>query len=479
MHSGIDVKYLSEEQFLEPHREITGQIYRVQLADFTESLSLPCHFCTIAKEYLPSALPAETYGIEIAFHAFLPLVNRTYIRVHDAPTFIRSLRNSPIFQNPAFEDSKEVSSFQHASCTSSEAHEGLARHWTDECREKHKDCKIRADRKSFIPTRLLQMDDKHPDTIRLHLTSPEETDSEYATLSHCWGGAKNITQLTTKTEADLTSGIPFNTLPRNFQDAILITRSLGLHYLWVDSLCIKQDSVEDWRKEASRMASVYENAYVTIAAAAGPDPHYGCYSTRDVILQSPLHIPSEDPKKELYIVPPWNVTRNKTSLVGKSSLLTRGWVFQEMILSPRILLFCRDGLAWSCRTGDASDVAPWGNVPGYGSDGRPRSIATPTLYHAVLEAAEKVHTPQDRDGKIEFSELWLSLVKQYTERNLTFGKDRFIAFSAIAQNIKGHSGFKYTAGLWEDTLPYDLLWVPQNPENTKRPEIYQAPSWSW
>lgn len=64
-------------------------------------------------------------------------------------------------------------------------------------------------------------------------------------------------------------------LPQTFLDAVLLTGGLGLRYLWVDSLCILQDSREDWAHEAPLMASVYGNAYVTIAADAAKNTNAG------------------------------------------------------------------------------------------------------------------------------------------------------------------------------------------------------------
>lgn len=66
--------------------------------------------------------------------------------------------------------------------------------------------------------------------------------------------------------AKLTVNIFLSDLPPLFQDAIIITRQLGLRYLWIDSLCIIQDSLRDWETEAAKMASIYQNSYVTISA---------------------------------------------------------------------------------------------------------------------------------------------------------------------------------------------------------------------
>lgn len=63
------------------------------------------------------------------------------------------------------------------------------------------------------------------------------------------------------------AGIGFESLPALFQDAIVTTQKLGIQYLWIDSLCIIQDSEDDWQAESAKMGSVYRNAKVTIAAS--------------------------------------------------------------------------------------------------------------------------------------------------------------------------------------------------------------------
>jgi hypothetical protein len=76
-------------------------------------------------------------------------------------------------------------------------------------------------------------------------------------------------------------GLKFDDLARTFQDAVVITRHLGIRYLWIDTLCIMQDSKEDWAAEGCRMGKIYENSACTIAAAAVNNPHDGCFSSRN------------------------------------------------------------------------------------------------------------------------------------------------------------------------------------------------------
>jgi hypothetical protein len=113
----------------------------------------------------------------------------------------------------------------------------------------------------------------------------------YVALSHCWGTlGKHPLRTTTDNLQEHISGISWSTLPKTFQDALKITRELGIDYIWIDSLCIVQDSEEDWRQESREMGLIYERARVTIAAAGAADSSPKCF-----ILDRPSLIPTELP----------------------------------------------------------------------------------------------------------------------------------------------------------------------------------------
>ena len=99
------------------------------------------------------------------------------------------------------------------------------------------------------------------------------------TLSHCWGTSRRL-MATKETLKDLQGGVAVSSLPETFRDAIVITRRLGIRYLWIDYLCIIQDDPQDWEREASKMADVYRNSYLTISAAASADSSSGCFPAR-------------------------------------------------------------------------------------------------------------------------------------------------------------------------------------------------------
>jgi hypothetical protein len=89
----------------------------------------------------------------------------------------------------------------------------------------------------------------------------------YAALSYCWGTS---TPFTTRINSykDRLQGFTLDELPKTVRDAVVITRMLGLQFLWVDALCIIQGDSIDWQRESSKMDNIYGNASITIAATA-------------------------------------------------------------------------------------------------------------------------------------------------------------------------------------------------------------------
>ncbi|KAK3316863.1 heterokaryon incompatibility protein-domain-containing protein, partial [Apodospora peruviana] len=112
----------------------------------------------------------------------------------------------------------------------------------------------------------------------------------YCALSYCWGpkgGKSHMLTTTENVDHHLSNGMEVSRLPKTFQDAVVITRELGVRYLWIDALCIIQGDKADWAAESARMADVYGNAYLVIAASGAADPCEGSFSRR---LPSPVAV---------------------------------------------------------------------------------------------------------------------------------------------------------------------------------------------
>lgn len=282
-----------------------------------------------------------------------------------------------------------------------------------------------------------------------------------------------------------------------------MTRKIGQRYIWIDALCIIQDSASDWEVEASRMASVYQNSFLTLVAATAAASDEG-------FLKRAHLSASEEWKKPFRVVwPPLpslpgqgqgtkqmgkekqrqtilaarlaftdlehshSRTRDKLQRIP-NPWATRAWTFQEQLLSKRMLLFTGYELRWICSSSSS---------PADGSDGAGGSLCECT-YLQQQEQKQQQREGMDPLARSIFPlpettdevyETWHDIVEEYTNRQLTYQTDRLPAVSGLARvvedrlrNIEAAAGpeskgkkeeeNKYLAGLWEGNLTMDLAW---------------------
>lgn len=323
----------------------------------------------------------------------------------------------------------------------------LCKAWLRKCRENHVDCGPSTS--EMLPTRLLYLGEDVPRLVTSD-SVPKKTD--YATLSHCWGTLQ-FTTLTSKTLATFQTAIPLDALTKTFQDAISIAKYLGFDYLWIDSLCIIQDSAEDWRKESSLMGQVYGYASLNIAATAATDGSGGCFFNRNPSWRSQIRTGEKDDS----IL--WDCWRDGWKYPDSNKLLPRAWVVQERYLSRRVLHFTHDQVYWECEKRPACEMYP----NGYPVDQRKDHYSEGFQYRK---------RPLDLKA-------WSRIVDAYSAARLTKYTDRYAAIEGPARMMSAEMGFNYVAGMWKQNLERQLCWAAtvclENTECT----IGRAPTWSW
>jgi Heterokaryon incompatibility protein (HET) len=296
------------------------------------------------------------------------------------------------------------------------------------------------------------------------------------TLSHCWGSIE-ILRLQDSNLKTLCESIPLVRLPKTFRHAMKVTKCLGVRYLWIDSLCIIQDSETDWLREAGSMYHVYQNSYCNIAATGAANGEQGCFFSRNPNAVSATKVQPawEDVTSETYVVV--QPLHHCKSRFLDSPLLRRAWVVQERLLAHRTLHFTREQIFWECRTLMACEIYTGGIRTAPECGGHHTNIGGDDLYiHRAPDSQEETNRGLPKEAIA-----WNRIVDLYTRCDLTRASDKLIALSGIASEFhrtRLSADDQYLAGLWKSQLPNALLW--QGATTTcSRPREYRAPSWSW
>lgn len=353
----------------------------------------------------------------------------------------------------------------------SETNYTVAKAWLQKCCETHKECP--QDINMPLPTRVIDVGIlEDPPAPRLLVSSGAM--GRYTALSHCWGGPI-LSVLTTQNLEIFQEALPYSDLPLNFRDAISITRHLGIRYLWIDSLCIIQDSRADWEIESSMMASVYRQALVTISALTSEGSGHGILKHDETFANIMESVPIPLDEGSNTTVSATAKIRDEEHLMHLelyAKLNSRGWTLQESMLSPRQLCYGKRQIYWKCRRRyEASEDTP------------PSRETYMVNYYSlpVLLSSGSTECSDTSALELDFPncrEEYYALVEEYTSRELTFDSDKLPAFSALAQFIHPAFEGEYLAGIWTTDLCRGLLWYKEMSTCWHSRERC-APSWSW
>ncbi|KAH8812496.1 heterokaryon incompatibility protein-domain-containing protein [Xylogone sp. PMI_703] len=338
--------------------------------------------------------------------------------------------------------------------------EAQIRTWLQECQKYHQ---CSSDKSvSQLPTRVIDISGAQP---RLH-TSVKGERSHYAALSYCWGGPQKVLTTIANLKSNM-QGIPLDALPKTLQDAIHITKILGFQFLWIDALCIIQDSPEDKAIEINKMGSIYRDATVTIFATSASKVDEGFLQHRspDDGVLLPFYV-SEYKQGTVTLI------LKDDAYTPEEPLDTRGWVLQETLLSRRRLVFGTKELLWRCKKGNYRTVTASPRSYAMLMDGLPSDIFFTQGYD--------LETQKQADES--YAKSWSVIVENFTARGITDKEDRLPAIGGVASELQKLWKDDYVVGTWRRTLPVHLAWhrLKSHPSAPlPRPLKYRAPSWSW
>lgn len=255
---------------------------------------------------------------------------------------------------------------------------------------------------------------------------------QYAALSYCWGSPDDIPPPKTTSDnlAERLAGLRMEELPRTFRDALTLSYKLGIQYLWIDSLCILQDSTTDWEKESLRMGDYYAGAQLVIGAAASEHPQGGFLQHH--VGSDVVDLPYFDASGRSAGIVHAELGRpgaDKSPYV--TTLASRGWTFQEDILARRIVFFTKHSIVWRCSVTRCDDTQDFTN-----------------RRQAWFDIV-RLPSPHGSD------QFWDWIAMNYSDRKLRYLADKPVALKGISDQHEKRTGAPVLYGLRSDCLLHD------------------------
>jgi hypothetical protein len=340
--------------------------------------------------------------------------------------------------------------------------------WLKNCMETHESC--RPSGKSSVsdlscesvalPIRLVDVGSSVGE-ICPFLAETRGKRGSYLTLSHRWG--KHQTETIKDNIHRFKQALPMDELPQTFKDAIIVTRQLGFRYIWIDSLCIIQGDEEDWLRESAKMGDIFESSSCTLAAVHALD---------DDSNDQGLFLPRNDPLAVRMCCPvkrkavpkasakvrnaagrncvwkyEWlkkgqeeadisDIIRHNTIVLRpriaslwykmqRSEWYNRGWVFQERILSRRIIYYTGDKVYWDClqEQGDEQGVET-------AQSSRNAWFSSETMAASTAQSFVAM------------------LAREYSTCELSFRKDNLLAIRGVCNKFGDYYGRHSTRVSW-------------------------------
>lgn len=337
------------------------------------------------------------------------------------------------------------------------------------CRKDHAKCKRSASPNTealqTAPSRLIDIVD-----MKLVPTNPsieghvKLQQVEYVALSYVWGRDPFFTlqspNLSALCEKDAFRD-PAIKLPQTILDAIEVTSFLGYRYIWIDSLCIEQDSTEDTVAQIGSMHIIYAQASLTIVAAVG-----------DSAQHSILHIDPNHLASKYHTIGRLRFCLDRPEfkeVVASSTWATRGWTLQEVTCSDRFIFFTPERTYFSCALGNWNEDMPLDEA------------IPPEQYQRYLRDEDPKGLGLDMAAGIgrdvQASSIYISMVEKLSTRNFTHDKDVLKASLGMYTMYMVDGLGMAVAGLPLYYLGAALMWQPTGMLRKRRCE--GIPSWSW
>ncbi|KAL7788958.1 heterokaryon incompatibility protein domain-containing protein [Trichoderma ceciliae] len=301
------------------------------------------------------------------------------------------------------------------------------------------------------------------DTIEGRIVKPVKK-VRYVALSYVWGTSeedrKRFQLLNCNVrDAERPMGLWDLNLPPLISDAITLCIDLGERYMWVDRLCIIQDDARSKHSQVSAMDIIYERAAFTIIALADvryfkglpgassrPRPRYSL--NYNVVEQQQRGISQ--------------LVLDASALIKESRWSSRGWTFQEQVLSRR-QLYISENRIFLVLQGELFA----------------QELLDPTYHeHRQTKLIGGIYLDLRHGERSGHFEVYKISVENYKRRYLTFNNDALNAFAGVGQHLASNMKTWLLFGLPERHFLQAQFWRPDGPWKAQNPEL-GLPTWSW
>ncbi|RDL40215.1 uncharacterized protein BP5553_00194 [Venustampulla echinocandica] len=341
----------------------------------------------------------------------------------------------------------------------------FARKHLDYCRINHGDaCSLREVEYFY------RVIDCHAMTI---ITAP--SGCKYVALSYVWG--QQPSSSSPPAINDHLAQPLLTNAPKVILDAIEVAKALDLQYLWVDRYCINQSDLSDKHSQIGQMDMIYANAQVTIIAATENGPEHGLPGVRGTARNSQPHLRQGD---RAYI----STLPHLRSAINNSKWATRGWTYQEGLLSARRIIFTQHQVYFECNSMYCAEavILPLDAMHGKGRE-RFNPLFPPGAFNWEITVKE--------------SRRIISYIHEFSRRELTFPSDALNAMQGIFSHFEKAKApvyqmmgvvipspaamLEYSRGpphpQWSpaNSLAMGLTWYWKKPGRRRK----GFPSWSW
>ncbi|KAI1760672.1 HET-domain-containing protein [Hypoxylon sp. FL1150] len=277
----------------------------------------------------------------------------------------------------------------------------------------------------------------------------------YIALSYVWGGV-----------SPKDGALERGDLPQTIEDAITVTKSLGLRYLWVDALCIDQKPSPEKEQHLGMMDLIYSCAWATIVALHGDHSDAGLCGVSARNPRAPQGNEWVRGSQMLSLFPTLH-----QELIGVT-YCSRAWTLQEFLLCSRRILFGKHQIHFLCNTGRYCETIDDTRDPGGVLNTNPKQ---PDFF-LLPDHKEYVRDPKSRRSFADFT--FTGMVEMYTERKMTNDSDSLNAIRGMLSFLQRNiipQGFVW--GLPLEEFPQSLRWYhPRQIKPRRRPGF---PSWSY